>query len=272
MKRSINDRPDSAARQKYWNEDYVSYWRARVDEANKSNTQTSDMVAGDSKTTSDELYADAIGLLNISKKDNVLELACGFGRSLSWLCRAAHHVAAVDISEQMIEAAAEACREENVSFHVSPSEELPFADGAFDVVVCFAAFDAMYQAEALIEMSRVSAAGARILLTGKNTDYFDDDHAALEAEAGARAKGHPNYFTDAAKLIRQIGDFGFDASLQRYYRRRGDFANQTFDEIMPHQYYEYLLVLTKVGECRATPELAISDAVSRAFARRSPRT
>lgn len=268
MKPSIKMKPGNSEREKYWNQDYVAYWKARVEEANNNRTQASAVVAGDAKTSSDGLYSWAIDLLSITNADAVLELGCGFGRSLAKLCQAASHVAAVDISEKMIEVAKGACQEPNISFHVSPSEELPFPSEAFDVVVCFAAFDAMYQTEALIEMNRVCKTGARLLITGKNDNYHDDDVAALEAEIGARAKNHPNYFTDVKKLMRNLTVFGLRLETQKYYLRRGDFSKQVAHELMPEIFYEYLLILRKVAACDASGTLAISSEMSRTLSRR----
>ena len=259
---------DKDERTKYWNEDYLSYWKARVAEANTSKTKTSYMVAGDAKTSTDDLYLNVIRLLAITKSDRVLELGCGFGRSLFSLCRAALQVAAVDISEQMISAAREVCQEENVSFHVSPSETLPFSEKSFDVIVCYAAFDAMYQTEALLEMNRVSRSGARILITGKNDNYPDDDAAAVAAEVGARAKNHPNYFTDVKKLVGCVERFGFSIETRKYYQRRGDFANEIYNDTIPEMFYEYLFVLRKVTDAKAMGNVVISNEVSKTYARR----
>ena len=256
-------------RERYWNEDYVRYWKARVEEANKSGADTSGMVKGDAKTGADGIYIDAIGLLQIKMTDRVLELGCGFGRSLPVLCKIALEVAAVDISKEMIKTAREFCQEKNISFHVSQSEDLPFSDESFGAVVCFAAFDAMYQAEALIEMNRVSRTGARVLITAKNDDYYDDDSVALEAEIGARAKRHPNYFTDVDKLIKNIHKLGFDIQTQKYYLRRGDFAKQIAKEERPRMFYEYLIVLKKVKTWsrRECEDLVISGKISKTYAR-----
>ena len=205
----------------------------------------------------------------MSKRDSVLELACGFGRSLSTLCRAAHEVVAVDISEQMIREARSACTEPNVSFHVCPSEDLPLLGNRFDVVVCFAAFDAMYQSEALAEMNRVCRSGARVLLTGKNDNYEDDDVAAFEAEVGARSKKHPNYFTDVHGLSACLESFGFRSDVALYYRRRGDFGKGIATDVMPDRFYEYMLLLRKVGESNVSADISISNPISKTFARRA---
>jgi len=264
---SSKRKQEDVDRKKYWNEDYVRYWKSRVEEANESKGNASHMVEGDVKTTTDDLYLNAIDLLKITKSDHVLEIGCGFGRSLNTLCGVALHVTATDISEQMIVAAKQACQESNIAFHVSPSEDLPFPDESFDVVVCFAAFDAMYQAEALIEMNRVCRPGARVLITGKNDNYHDDDTPAMAAEIGAREKNHPNYFTDVVKLVRNINEFGFGIETQRYYQRRGDFANETAYTEMPERFYEYLLVLRKTDGCHATGDFRISEKISKTHCR-----
>lgn len=268
MTKSKTRAQEASEREKYWNEDYLRYWKARVDEANESGAGSSRMVKGDTKTSADRLYLDAIGLLKIGAAHKVLELGCGFGRSLPLLCKIALQVNAVDISKEMIKAARESCRENNVRFHVSPSECLPFPEESFDAVVCFAAFDAMYQAEALVEMNRVSKTGARVLITGKNDNYYDDDTVALEAEVGARMKKHPNYFTDVEGLIKNLDKFGFEVETQKYYLRRGDFAKKIAGGERPTMFYEYLLVLKKKkapGKCQG---LVISSKVSKTYARR----
>ena len=103
------------------------------------------------------------------------------------MCRASLHVTGIDFSKEIIEVARESCQEKNISFYLSPGEDLPLPDESFDAVVCFATFDGMYQTKAHLEMNRVCRVGAKVLITGKNADYSDDDTAALEAELGARA-------------------------------------------------------------------------------------
>jgi SAM-dependent methyltransferase len=261
-----NDAYDQT-RLRYWNENYVQYWKARVAEANTAQSGSSAMVTGDAATTGDVRYLQAIDLLGISPKHSVLELGCGFGRSLPVLSRLATEVAAVDISEQMIEASRRDFAAANISFHVSPSEDLPFSDGKFDRIVCFAAFDAMFQAEALAEMHRVCKMGGRILLTGKNDNYHLDDCRAYEAELGARGKGHPNYFTNVKKLLTDLEQFGLTVVSAKYYEHRGDFSDGLERTEMPLHFYEYLLVLEKSGPC--VPNLGTSyyDAMSKTCAR-----
>ena len=41
-------------------------------------------------------------------------------------------------------------------------------------------------------------------MRGKNFKYRQDDKMAIDAEIGARKKGHPNFFTDTDNMIRQV--------------------------------------------------------------------
>jgi len=249
----------------YWNENYVQYWKSRVTEANASKSEGSSMVAGDVATAGDVRYKQAIDLLGVNPRHRLLELGCGFGRSLPVLSLLACEVDAVDISKQMIETAEREYSDININFHVSPSEDMPFRDEKFDRIVCFAAFDAMFQKEALIEMHRVTKLGGRILLTGKSDNYYPDDRKAYEAELGARAKGHPNYFTDVPKLLADLGHFGFGKVHAIYYERRGDFADGHGSTVLPLQFYEYLLVLEKKGPCKPNSEVEYCRDISRTF-------
>ena len=158
--------------------------------------------------------------------------------------------------------------EKNINFYVYPSESLPFPDQVYDVVVCFAAFDAMYQAQALIEMNRICKVGARVLITGKNDNYYDDDAAAFNAEIGARRKNHPNYFTDVLKLTQNIKQFGFAIDVQQYYSRRGDFGSTEYQKKMPDKFYEFLFVLHKISKTNVSENNKISNASSKTYIRR----
>tara|TARA_B100000787_G_scaffold162901_1_gene144063 strand:- start:744 stop:1556 length:813 start_codon:yes stop_codon:yes gene_type:complete len=258
---------NATQRAKYWNESYVKYWKERVKEANDNSIKDSKIVDGDKITTSDEIYDNAISFLKINKNDNVLELGCGFGRSLPLLSSLAKKVTAVDISVEMINAAKSSVIKDNIVFYVSPSENLPSEDNTYDVVVCFAAFDAMYQQDALAEINRISKIDARILITGKNDNYDDDDCDAMEAELGAKSKGHPNYFTDVKVLLKNIGSFGFELINSKYFLRRGDLGSNLFEDKIPDSFYEYLFVLKKKKSCYVSDDLSISNDVSKTYLR-----
>jgi len=260
-------------RRQYWNEDYVRYWQKRVEEANRG-ADESKVVEKDSAVPSDKLYSDLIQVLEIPNGSRVLEVGCGFGRTIPLLRRITPHVDALDISEAMIDIARKNCAElRGVQFHVSEAEKLPFSSERFDRVICFGVFDALYQREALVEFNRVLVPKGRLLITGKNDKYFPNDDKALVAEANARAKGHPNYFTDLSTLLSNIRLFGFAILHQRFYLQRGDTALNKFTTEKPARFYEYALILEK----RSTPReeantLSISAPISKTFAElpRSP--
>ena len=65
---------------------------------------------------------------------------------------------------------------------------------------------------------------SRVLSTGKNDNYFENDNHAREEEIGARKKGHPNYVTDVRKLLNNINKFGFRIDIQKFYLKQGDFG------------------------------------------------
>jgi len=259
-------------REEYWNKNYANYWINRVDEANSEDISSSKIIKDDTKTSKNAIYSDAISLLDITKTDNVIEIGVGFGRSLPELCQAALHVTALDISAPMITLAKDRTKEKNISFYVSPSEEMPFDSNVFDVAVCFASFDAMYQTEALIEINRICKKGARVLITGKNDNYFDNDNLAMEAEIGARKKGHPNYFTDVRKLLNNINKFGFRIDIQKFYLKRGDFGLADVQTKMTSKFYEFLIVLCKVSQCSVGADFLISSDVSKTYNRNFSRS
>lgn len=253
-------------RKQYWNKDYAQYWQKRVEEANRS-TGDSQIVEKDTAAPSDELYADLIRALEIPHASRVLEVGCGFGRTIPMLHAITPQVDAIDISEAMIDIARKNCAElAGVQFHVSEAEKTPFPSERFERLICFGVFDALYQREALIEFNRVLAQQGRVLITGKNDNYFPDDDKALVAETNARAKGHPNYFTDVSKLLSNIQLFGFDILQQRFYLRRGDTALNKFSAQKPARFYEYALILEKRADAdEGAKTLSISAPVSKTF-------
>ena len=145
-------------------------------------------------------------------------------------------------------------------------ESTRFQAGRFTRVICFGVLDALYQKEALIEMNRILASRGRVLITGKNDLYFDDDEKALVAQRNARAKGHPSYFTDVPALLQNIHRFGFTVVARRFFPRRGDTSLNRFTGEKPERFYEYALILEKQTEPVAEAgRLNISAAMSKTY-------
>lgn len=253
-------------RKAYWDEKYYEYWKGRVEESKDNTTTESNLIKGDVKTEGDEIYEE------VFKKHpfhpgNILEVGCAWGRWFSIYQQYQLNIYGVDISKAMIDRAKTKWGHEQIvnSLQEAEAEDLPFDNEYFDNLTCLAVFDATYQDRALYEIFRVVKPGGVIYLTGKNDDYHDDDTLALDAEIGARKKGHPNYFTDVKAMIQQILNNNHNVIGAYFYPRRGDFALLAYEEAMPVKFYEYLLILRRGS--KAYPFTSFSKAYSKTFIR-----
>ena len=132
-------------RKNYWNAQYYQYFKERVSEANKD-SGNSQIVKGDQPMPNDLTYVEAIEQLQIKKHYTVLELGCGFGRSIPYISTLCRKVYAADISESMIQGAKELCKDlNNIEFIVSEAESINIESGNVDSISCFGVFDALYQ-------------------------------------------------------------------------------------------------------------------------------
>jgi len=249
---------DKDKRKQYWNKDYVDYWKNKVQEANE-------LLDVNDPTSTDAVYIRMIDTLDIKSTDVVLDVGCGFGRSLPYLSFSAKKVVGVDISQEMIKEAEKLTSScSNIALQISESEDMDIEDSSIDKVICFAAFDAMYQKKALIEFNRICKIGGTILLTGKNDSFMCDDKEAKLAELGARRKSHPNFFTDVSLLMKSMHLFGFKVEFEEYYLKRGDFSTDRIVKDKPEHFYEYMFLLKKINssiEASLIPE--ISDSYSK---------
>ena len=110
----------------------------------------------------------ALDMLEISPGDRVLDVACGTGSFSRAFADAGGEVVGLDASRTMLE---RAVREEGnparpgVEYVRASATDLPFRDGSFDAVCCFAA---LYLIEdplvAVAEIARVVAPGGRVAL------------------------------------------------------------------------------------------------------------
>jgi len=241
-------------RKAYWNDNYVKYWKKITSEANdKSSSQTyvKKLHEGDFKTAGEDAVFHTLSMLKYNAGEEVLDYGCGFGRLVPFFLEKKICYNGIDISEAMIAECKNQYKEIAKKFIVAEGESLPFKDNSFDKIVCYGVFDACYQEKALVEMFRVLKINGEILLTGKNTNYYEDDEQAYIAEEAARSKGHPNYFTDVKKMMDTIqlngeGELG----KQRFFLRRGDTGKELFVEEIPEKFYEWQIVITKKTEMK----------------------
>lgn len=238
-------------RKNYWNQSYLSYWRERVAESEKAGKESA-IVTGDAKTEGDEIYEKVFQDYALLP-GRILDVGCAWGRMFGIFKKHGLKISGIDISDAMIDMAKEEWKDDSdvEALSEAEAESLPFVDGHFDNLCCLAVFDATYQDRAIVEFLRVVKPGGRLYVTGKNTRYAADDQLALNAEIGARGKGHPNYFTDVSELVRQLNENGHKTVGEYYFPRRGDFADFSFTHKVPETFYEYLIVIERgedIGE------------------------
>lgn len=248
-------------RKTYWNDQYMNYWKARVAEAGSG---TSEIVKGDPNTEDDAVYQSVFDRFGFND-GTLLEIGCAWGRMFGTYKSYGLSVTGTDISQSMIDAALSDWENKPQidSILVAPAEEQPFSDQTFDNLACLAVLDATYQNKAVSEFLRVTKPGAKLYFTGKGHHYHSDDSEAMAAEIGARAKNHPNYFTDVATLKAALEKQGHKIIGSYYFLRRGDFANFKYVEEMPDRFYEFLFVVERGHDYR--PLDPFSDAFSQTF-------
>lgn len=249
-------------RKEYWNETYMKYWNSVTDDANQEGSQTeiSKETEGDCKAPGERCLTAFFEILQSKKEEKLLDYGCGFGRFYPYFSEKSEYYG-IDISHAMIEECQRRYPHARARFLVAEGENLPFAGGFFDEIVCFGVFDACYQEHALEEMMRVCKVGGKILITGKNINYFVNDEQAVTAEEAARKKGHPNYFTDVKKMLQQLHGF-VDIVESRYFAYRGDFATATYANAMPEEFYEWGIIFRKVANSASLKLEKFSDEYS----------
>lgn len=233
---------DNTNNKKYWN-DYVTYWENRVNETNSRK-------AIKDKTNSDDILEMYYKKLKTKENDVLLDYGCGSGRLYSIYKKEygnGRQYYGIDVSGICLEHA----ERENDGLRVGENLKefdglhIPFENNAFDKIICFGVFDACNQEEVIDELFRVLKTNGRVLITGKNCRYFEDDDEAAIAEVNARKKGHPNYFTDVHNFTDQLKEHNVGVLETYFFLRRGDFPNDRAVEEMPEIFYEWAYLLEK---------------------------
>jgi SAM-dependent methyltransferase len=84
-----------------------------------------------------------------------LDVGCGTGLSTVALRSLAEHVTGTDCSAEMIAAAEKYKTDDRITYRQSPAEQLPFADGTFDLITVCGAINWIDRARFLPEARRV---------------------------------------------------------------------------------------------------------------------
>jgi SAM-dependent methyltransferase len=107
-------------------------------------------------------------LCHLNKDTRLLEVGCGVGLTSCYLAqRYGCHIVGVDLSPKMVEWATKRAQRKGllgqVEYRTADAQDLPFADGSFDVVMCesVTAFPADKQ-KAVSEYTRVTRSGGYV--------------------------------------------------------------------------------------------------------------
>ncbi|MGG2400013.1 class I SAM-dependent methyltransferase [Pseudomonas sp. SH1-B] len=173
-------------------------------------------------------FAELRGLLAARPQARVLDLGCGAGHVAFNLAPLAAEVVAYDLSAQMLEVVSAAAAERglnNLRTEQGAAEQLPFADGSFDLVVSrYSAHHWRDLGLALREVRRVLKAGgeaAFVDVVAPGVPLLDSHLQAVEL---LRDTSHVRDYSPA-EWARQLGEAGLVVTASRRQRLRLEFAS-----------------------------------------------
>lgn len=222
-----------------FDKDYTDYWSSAV-----SKSVDGTVIAG---TNQAKHFLQCLG---IEKQNRVLDLGCSFGRMQEVLACYSDHTFGIDPDPYAVERARLLPYTE---VHQGSAEHTGFGNSFFDVVFCWAVFDVVDHRRGLKEINRILKSDGKLLLTGKNSNYFSDDNLAFKAEKNAFLKAFPNKFTNLSTLLCNFRVLGFELDKLLLFPRRGDFGILNFMELCVDRNdeyvgYEYLILCHKVAD------------------------
>ena len=155
---------------------------------------------------------------SVRPTDDCLDLGCGDGAACGpWLTEHARSYVGVDISAEAVARAQAAGLDAR---QVDDAGTLPFADGAFTVVVCAEVLEHLFDPQAaVLEACRVLRPGGLIVVTVPNAVYIRrryqmargifDPYGDAASIAAPWRDPHIRFFTPTT-LTRLLGSSGFD--------------------------------------------------------------
>jgi ubiquinone/menaquinone biosynthesis C-methylase UbiE len=109
-----------------------------------------------------------VTLSNVSKKDTVLDVACGSGLVSCELAKIAHHIIGIDITPAMIEQANLLKQEKNlnnIKYEIGDVAHLSYVDASFSIVVTRYSFHHLVDPSSVLsEMKRVCMRKGRVVV------------------------------------------------------------------------------------------------------------
>lgn len=222
-----------------FNETYTKYWSSAVD---KSVDGT--VIAG----VNEAKYF--LQHMNMERDNRALDLGCSFGRMHEALAVYYDQIYGIDPDLYAVE---KARLQPYSEVRQGTAEYTGFNTKFFDVVFCWAVFDVVDHKKGLAEINRILKNNGKLLITGKNNNYFPDDNLAFKAEKNAFLKSFPNRFTDLSNLLDNFKSLGFKLDKLLIFPHRGDFGllnfvDQGLDLKDNYFGYEYLIICHKVSD------------------------
>ncbi|HEX4985728.1 MAG TPA: methyltransferase domain-containing protein [Burkholderiales bacterium] len=126
------------------------------------------------KTIADQKALDLlVGFSGAGPDDTVLDVACGGGNVVCAFASKVRHATGIDVTPAMLERARATAKQKglgNVTWDQGQAAPLPYADGAFSIVVTRFSFHHFLDPLAVLkEMKRVCAPGGRVLVADMHT-------------------------------------------------------------------------------------------------------
>lgn len=220
-------------------EGYTTYWTSAV---NKSVDGT--IIAGVNEAK------NLLQYLKIKRGGRTLDLGCSFGRMHEALAGYSDQIFGLELDPYAVSKARSQPYKE---VRQGAAEHTGFDQESFDVVFCWAVFDVVDHKKGLAEINRILKNGGKLLLTGKNDNYFPDDILAYKAEKNAFLKSFPNKFTDLSSVLGNFQHLGFKLDKLLIFPRRGDFGMLKFvdqgDDLKDRYLgYDYLILCHKIAD------------------------
>jgi ubiquinone/menaquinone biosynthesis C-methylase UbiE len=165
------------------------------------------------------LAAELVELAALSPGERVLDLACGTGavaRLAAPRVGASGTVAGVDVNPGMLAVArANTPAGMSIEWHEASADQLPFADGSLDVVLCSLGLQFFpNRLAALDEVRRILVSDGRVIVNapGPIPDVFSVLERALAAHVGPEAAAFVRLvfsLHDTAEMDRLLSEAGF---------------------------------------------------------------
>lgn len=183
--------------------------------------------------------------LNINN-DAVLEIGCGIGRILKEIYQQYHiNPSGIDPFDKAINEAKKRVSSICTSLNVASAENTGFEDSSFNKILCWGVFDLTNQSKTLKEMARLLKHNGCVLFTGKGSYYEMGDQEAYLAEKASVKKGIPNHYTNFKDMLSWASQLGLSLQKAYFFKRRGDFVNNIYQEEEPVRFYEYVVLLKR---------------------------